>query len=79
MQGNRNKDDSYFVCEYRDDLHSVDGSDSDFIIYCKKHEHPLADKSACGMDCPDYGYCDNCRGFSAVGCQVCVIPRPVKR
>jgi len=68
MRGNKTADGSYFVCEFRKDL-------DDGRMHCKKFDKPLESKADCNMDCEEYGYCENCRGFSAIGCEVCVIPR----
>ena len=79
MQGNRTKDNSYFVCEFREDRHkfseAADGS-IDSGMYCKKFDKRLESKDDCDINCPVYGHCNVCRGFSAVGCGVCEIPRP---
>ena len=76
MHGNKN-DKSYFVCQYRDDMHLMPDApvNSEYVIFCKKYNKVLESTDECNLDCDEYGYCDTCRGFSAVGCQVCEIPR----
>lgn len=76
MVGKRNPDNSYFYCEFLDRMYRDPEEPEKRILFCKKFEKKLTDKSDCTMDCEIYGRCDFCNGFSAIGCQVCEIPRP---
>ena len=79
MHGNKN-DNSYFICEYRKDSYVPEGNPlNESVIWCAKFEKELESKDACNLDCEEYGYCETCRGFSAVGCQVCEIPRAARK
>ncbi len=77
MHGNDN-DNSYFICEFRKDDFKPEGYD-EYVIWCTKFEKQLESKNSCNLDCPEYGYCETCRGFSAVGCEVCEVPRAARR
>ena len=70
-------DNNYYVCQYRDDVHRdpADTNGNKFIVWCKRFERELNEDFDCSMDCEEYGYCETCRGFSAVGCQVCEVPK----
>lgn len=63
----------YFICMYLDDMH-YDEETGEYGPYCKHNNVSMKDK-VCSLDCDQYGYCRTCRGFSAIRCQDCDIPR----
>ncbi|MBR5228956.1 MAG: hypothetical protein IKV96_03860 [Firmicutes bacterium] len=74
-------DNNYYICQYRDDVHRdpKNPKGNSFITYCTKFEKEITEDFHCGMHCEEYGYCETCRGFSAVGCQVCEVPKGARK
>ncbi|MCI8284658.1 MAG: hypothetical protein HFE90_05240 [Firmicutes bacterium] len=68
---------TFFICEYLEDTHYNADTGDFFTHYCKMKKRQI-EPDECNMDCEPYGKCETCRGFSAVRCQDCVIPRPAK-
>lgn len=66
---------TYFICEHLNPAY-YDEKEKDFHQRCMYLGKNFDGDPECGMDCEMYGKCDNCRGFSAVRCQECTIPRP---
>ncbi len=66
---------TFFVCQFYDDYH-YDEQTSAFVKYCKKDDRVFTDEVLCSMKCDQYGRCETCRGFSAIRCQNCYVPRP---
>ena len=64
---------SYYICQYTDKHHYFTDTKT-FDAYCKWHKLPLAEV-VCGPDCPEFGYCRTCSGFSAIRCAECDIIR----
>lgn len=64
---------SYYICEHIDNMHYFEDTKT-FGPFCKFHKKPMAEVE-CGLDCPEFGYCASCGGFSAVRCQECDIIR----
>ncbi|MGI6205758.1 MAG: hypothetical protein ACOYJI_03880 [Anaerovoracaceae bacterium] len=64
----------YFICQYFDKMHLAEGSRT-FTKWCKFYDR-AEDGSNCNMDCPQFGKCETCGGFSAVRCSDCDILRP---
>lgn len=67
-------DPCYWICQYFDKMHSVKNSgivsDREYITWCKYRDEP-EDGSGCTAECPMYGRCETCAGFSAVRCSDC--------
>ena len=66
---------TFFVCKYYDD-YFYDDKSSSFVKYCKLNNIVFSDGPGCSMECDQYGRCETCRGFSAIRCQNCYVPRP---
>lgn len=64
---------SYYICEHIDNMHYFEDTKT-FGPFCKFYKKPMAEVE-CGLDCPEFGYCASCGGFSAVRCQECDIIR----
>jgi len=63
----------YFICDYLENR--FDGQRP--YTYCTQKEMIVEDpKLVCNMDCEHYGRCQTCRGFTAVRCHACEVPRP---
>ncbi len=67
---------TFFICENLDDV--LDDKTFNFKTHrCRvTGEEAVNASEICTMDCEHFGMCDNCKGFSAVRCQECFIPRP---
>ncbi|MGN1350733.1 MAG: hypothetical protein ACI4VM_07040 [Anaerovoracaceae bacterium] len=64
---------SYYICQHIDSMHYFEDSQT-FGPYCRFHEKSM-DEVTCGPECPEFGYCRTCSGFSAIRCQECDIIR----
>ncbi len=64
---------SYYICEHIDNMHYFEETKT-FGPFCKFNKKPMSEVE-CGLDCPEFGYCKSCGGFSAVRCQECDIIR----
>lgn len=67
---------TYFICENLENV--LDDKTFNFKTHrCRLTGIESAEASdICTMDCEHFGKCDNCKGFSAIRCQACFIPRP---
>lgn len=66
----------YFICDYLENRYD-DLSEAPSYTYCTQKEIKIDDvKLVCNMDCEQYGSCNTCRGFTAVRCHACEVPRP---
>lgn len=65
---------TYFICEYYKESYR-NPETGEFYPVCIKKNLRFDDGPLCSMDCEEYGRCSNCRGFSAVRCDECTIPR----
>ena len=65
---------TFFICKSYDEYH-MDEKTGDFVKYCKHKGVLFADGPECSLECDQYGRCETCRGFSAIRCQNCFVPR----
>lgn len=64
---------TYFICDHFLDK-EIDGVSTKF---CRLKNMAIDNiDDVCNLDCDLYGKCDNCRGWTAIRCEACVIPRP---
>ena len=64
---------TYFICEHFRDR-EIDGEHKQV---CTAKDIIIENiDDVCNMSCDTYGRCDNCRGWTAIRCEACVIPRP---
>ena len=63
---------TYFICEHLRDR-EIDHV-SRQVCTAKNIVSDNLDE-VCNLDCEVYGKCDNCRGWTAIRCEACVIPR----
>ena len=69
---------TYFICQFYNE-NFRDPDTGEFYKKCTKKDIRFDDGPLCSMDCEEYGWCKNCRGFSAVRCDECTIPRMKKK